>query len=143
LYEDPAASVSKEFPPVISNEQHIPIIDAIINDQEGKYQVNVPNKGAIEGFSDNVVVEVPGIVSGRGVQAVKVGVLPKHLTLHILRTHIIPMELGLEAYLTGDKRFLLNRILSDPRTRSYEQAQKIMEATLTLPFNKDLKKHFK
>jgi len=45
------------------------------------------------------------------------------------------MELGLEAYLTGERRVLLNRIFSDPGTR--------MEATLSLPFNKDLKKHFK
>ncbi len=143
LYRDPSESVSKEFPPVMSLEQHIPIIDALVNDNEGKFQVNVPNKGAIESFGDNVVVEVPGIVSGRGVQAIRVGTLPKHLALHILRTHIIPMELGLEAFLTGNKRVLLNRVLSDPRTRSYEQAQKAIEAILALPFNEDLRQHFR
>jgi len=69
--------------------------------------------------------------------------LPKHLTLHILRTHIVPMEMGLEAFLTGDKHVLLNMILSDHRTRSYEQAEKVMEAILALPFNEDLRKRFK
>ena len=142
LSRDSSASISSEFKPVPSREQHIPIIDALVNDNEGKFQVNVPNRGAIEGINDDVVVEVPGIVNGQGVQPIHVGALPKHLTLHILRTHIIPMELGLEAFKTGDRNILLNRILLDHRTRSYEQAQEVMRAILTLPFNEDLRKHF-
>ena len=143
LYEDSSASVSKEFPPSPIEEQHIPIIDALVNDNEGKFQVNVPNKGALEGFGDDVVVEVPGIVSGRGVQAVHVEALPKLLTMQILRTNVMRMELGLEAFLSGDKEALLNMILLNRRTQSYEQAKKVMEASLALPFNEDLKKHFK
>lgn len=143
LYRDSSAQVSKEFPPTMSREEHIPIIDALVNDNEGKYQVNVPNKGALLGFGDDVVVEVPGIVSGRGVEAVQVDGLPKHLTNHILRTHIVPMEMGLEAFLTGDRRILLNRILSDPRTKSYEQAVNVMDAVMNIPFNEDLKELFR
>jgi len=142
LHKDSSAAVSKEFPPVMSNEQHIPIIDALVNDNEGSFQVNVPNKGALEGFRDDVVVEAPGMVSGKGVQPVHVGSLPRRLTLHILRTLVVRMELGLEAFLTGDKRVLLNMILSDHRTRGYEQAQKVMDAILSLRFNEDLKRHF-
>jgi alpha-galactosidase len=142
LHKDTSASISTEFKPVPSREQHIPIIDALVNDNEDKFQVNVPNRGAIEGIDDDVVVEVPGIVNGQGVQPMHVGALPKYLTLHILRTHIIPMELGLEAFKTGDKNILLNRILSDHRTRSYEQAQEVMDAIIALPFNEDLRKHF-
>jgi len=143
ICKDSSVSVSSEFPPVMSGEQHIPIIDAIVNDHEGKFQINVPNHGALPGFDDDVVVEVPGIVSGCGVKPIHVKPLPKHLTLHIIRTHIVPMEMGLEAFLTGDKSILLNMILSDHRTRSYEQAQKVMEAVLALPFNEDLRKQFK
>ena len=143
IYRNPSASVSSEFPPVMSGEQHIPIIDAIVNDHEGKFQVNVPNHGALPGFGDDVVVEVPGIACGWGVKPIHVEPLPKHLTLHILRTHIVPMEMGLEAFLTGDKHVLLNMILSDHRTRSFEQAEKVMEAILALPFNEDLRKRFK
>mgnify|MGYP000020464811 CR=1 FL=1 len=142
IYENPLTKVSSEIPPSISGEQHIPIIDAIVNDNKGEFQVNVPNKGAIEGIADDVVVEVPAIVSARGVQTIHVGSLPKHLTLHILRTHVIPMEMCLEALLTGDKRILLNMILSDHRTKSYEQACKVLDAILNLPFNEDLKKIF-
>jgi len=142
LYEDSSTPVSKEFPPTMSGEQHVPIVDALVNDNEGKFQVNVPNRGALEGFRDDVVLEVPAIVSGRGVQPLHVA-LPKHLTLHILRTRISTMELGLEAFLTGSRQVLLNTILSDHRTRSHEQAQRVMQALLALPFNKALRNHFK
>lgn len=144
LYEDPSMLVSKEFPPTLSGEQHIPIIDALVNDREGKFQVNIPNRGcALEGIPEDVVVEVPGLVSGRGVQAIHVGALPRHLTLHLLRTVVAKMELGLQAFLTWDKKVLLNMVLSDHRTRSYEQAQALIEDLLALPFNEDLKKKFR
>lgn len=139
LHGDSSALVSKEFPPEASGEQHVPIIDALVNDNRGCFQVNVPNGGALEGFGGDVVVEVPGIVSARGVQAVKVGKLPRRLTLHILRTLVMPMEQGLEAFLTRDKMALLDRILLDHRTRSYEQAQRLVDAILALPFNEDLR----
>jgi len=142
LYADSSASVSKEFPPNASSEQHIPIIDALVNDNEGKFQVNIPNKGALEGFGDDVVVEIPGIASGRGVQAIHVGALPRRLTLQVLRTNVTRMELGLEAFLSGDKEALLNMILLNRRTRRYEQARNVMEALLALPFNEDIRKHF-
>jgi len=143
IHKNPTMSVSSEFPPIMSGEQHIPIIDALVNNNEGKFQVNIPNRGALEGIANDVVVEVPAIVSGRGVQALHVGALPKHLTLHILRTHVIPMEMSLEALLTGDKRILLDMILSEHRTKSYEQACDVLNAILNLPFNEDLKKYFK
>ena len=143
LYEDHSAKVSKEFPPRASGEQHISIIDALVNDNEGKFQVNVPNDSALEGIADNVVVEVPGIVSGRGIQPVRVGALPRRLTLQILRTNVLRMEQGLEVFLTWDKAALLNMILSDHRTESYRQAQEVMESLLALPFNEDIREHFK
>jgi alpha-galactosidase/6-phospho-beta-glucosidase family protein len=34
-------------------------------------------------------------------------------------------------------------ILWNHRTRSYEQAEKVMEDLLALPFNEDLKAHFR
>jgi alpha-galactosidase/6-phospho-beta-glucosidase family protein len=93
-------------------------------------------------MDDDVVVEVPGTVSGRGVQTVHVGALPKGLKLHILRYRVIPMEVANESLLTGDKDLLLNRILLDHRTRTTEQAKRVMNTILNLPFNQDLLKHF-
>lgn len=143
LYKKPSMLVSSEFPPKESSEQHIPIIDALVNDNEGKFQVNVPNNGALVDFAGDVVVEVPSIVSGRGVQPIHVGSLPKRLTLQILRTNVLRMEFGLEAFLSLDKTALLNMILLDHRTKSYEQAEKVMKSLLALPFNEDMKEYFR
>jgi len=143
LYKDHSASVSSEFPPSMSGEQHIPIIDAIVNDREGKFQVNVPNQGSPPGFSNDIVVEVPAIVSGRGVQPIHVEPLPKFLTTFILMTDVLRAELLLEALLKGNRIILLSWILSDQQTRSLEQAEAVLDDLLALPFNKDLLVKFK
>ena len=43
----------------ISGEQHIPFIDAIINDSSARFVLNTLNEGAIPWIEDNVAVEVP------------------------------------------------------------------------------------
>lgn len=137
------ASVVSEFPLVKSKEQHIPIIDAIANDHEGKFQVNIPSNGAIQGIPDDVVVEVPAMVSGKGIQAINVGRLPRRLMLAVMMPRMLKMEMALEAFLTGDKDVLLEVLLEDPRTKSFKQAKDVIEAILSLPFNKKMAKHYK
>jgi alpha-galactosidase len=143
LYQSPSRALTAEFAPEKSGEQHIPIIDALINDHEGTFQVNVVNNGALPGFENDLVVEVPGIVNGGGIKAIPVRPFPKTLTCHIQRTQVIPMELGLEAWKTGDRNILVNRVLIDHRTQSYEQAQNLIDAVFSLPFNADLQAHFR
>ncbi|MFB0551184.1 MAG: alpha-glucosidase/alpha-galactosidase [Nitrososphaeria archaeon] len=140
---DPTTFVTKEFPPAKSGEQHVPIIDAIVNDKEGMFQVNTPNNGAIEGIPDDVVVEIPAIVSGRGIQAVRVGKLPKTLMLHVMLPRMLRMEWALEVFLTGDKNLLMDILLNDPRTRRPEQAEAVIEDILALPFNKRMADHYR
>lgn len=140
---DPSVSVTKEFPPVKTNEQQVPIIDALVNNNEGRFQVNIPNNGVIPGIPDDVVVEVPAIINNRGVQAIHVGKLPQNLMLHAIIPRMLIMERALEAFLTGDKRILLSIFLHDHRTRSVEQAEVAVEALLALPFNRDIAEHFK
>jgi alpha-galactosidase len=74
---DPKRKVSEVFPPVQSGEQIVPIIDSLVNDKPGSYQVNVPNDGALRAIPDNVVVEVPAIIDGKGVRPLAVGWLPE------------------------------------------------------------------
>jgi alpha-galactosidase len=49
----------------------------------------------------------------------------------------------LEAYEAGSKELLLQLIMMDPWTRSKEQAERLLEDILNLPFNKEMKKHYK
>jgi len=135
--------VKSVFPPVESGEQHVPIVDAIVNNKEGMFQVNIPNKGVISGIPDDVVVEVPAILSGRGVQRKRAGELPKLLMLHVMIPRMLRMEWALEAFLKGGKDLLLEWLLNDPRTESLEQAEAVIKDILALPFNKEMAEHYK
>jgi alpha-galactosidase len=135
---DPALSVTKEFPPTPTTEQQVSIIDALVNNHPGEYQVNVPNRGAIAGIADDVVVEVPALISGWGIQPIQVSAIPRRIMLHAVLPRILEMERTLEIYRAGDKKMLLSTLLWDHRTRSVEQAEALVEEVLNLPFNRDL-----
>jgi alpha-galactosidase/6-phospho-beta-glucosidase family protein len=52
------------------------------------------------------------------------------------------MEWALEAFVSGDKRILQEILIRDPRTKSFKQAEAVIEEILELPFNKEMKKHY-
>ena len=132
---NPNASVIEVFPPEPSDETFIPIVDAIANDRPGVFQVNVPNRGALAGIADDVLVEVPALVSGAGIQPLKLDPMPRSLLNRVLGPKILEMELNLEIYQSGDPRVWLHQLLLDHRTRDLEHAVTALEAVLALPFN--------
>jgi alpha-galactosidase len=116
--EDRDAPVSRYIPAEKSTgHDHINIVDALVNDKPGEYVVNIPNDGAIEGLPDDVVVEIPAIVSGRGVQGLRIGRLPELITLY-LKSAVVGMEFLLSAYLTGSRDVLAASLLNDPCSRA-------------------------
>jgi len=126
-----------------SREQHVPIIDALVNDDEGQFQVNVPNQGALAGVPDDVAVEVPAVVNIKGIQPIRVHPLPKKIMLECIYPDWLNMERTLEALLTGDRSMLLFEALESHQTRSYDQAVEVLEATLALEHNQAMNAHFK
>ena len=61
-------------------ELAVAVIDAVINDSGEEFPVNVPNRGAIAGFADDLVVEVPAICDAAGFHPTVEGVsLPAHV----------------------------------------------------------------
>jgi alpha-galactosidase/6-phospho-beta-glucosidase family protein len=139
---DPARRVSEEFPPGHSGEQQVPIMDALANDNPGIFSVNVPNRGAIAGLPDDVVVEGKAYVDGGGIQLLGVGGLPQKLMVEILWPRWVEMERDLAAFTSGDRDLLREILLRDQRTRSYEQAEAALEALLARPYNRPLAEHF-
>ena len=131
-----------------TREQHIGIIDALVNDNEGQFQVNIPNYGALPGIPDDVAVEVPAIVNIKGVLPIRVEPLPAKVMLERIYPNWLRMELELEAVLSGDKSMLLYGILQDHQTRSYDQALEALDAVFSLPRNEpakqiqDINEHF-
>ena len=52
-------------------EQIVPIINALVNDVPGIYQVNIPNRGPlIQGFPEDLVVECQAVVSSAGIRGI-------------------------------------------------------------------------
>jgi alpha-galactosidase len=127
----------------MTGEQIVPIMDALINNHEGEFQVNVPNRGALEGIPDDVVVEVPAIINCKGVQSLHVGALPPKVMLEHILPEWLTMERQLEAFKTGDCSVLLWGVLDSHQTRSYDQAVTVLEDLLTTEGNEEMNAYFK
>lgn len=145
LASDKSINLLKEFPPdAKSGEQHIQFIDALVNGSQERFVLNIPNKGPIiPGIPEDVVVEVPVIVDQKGIHPEEINPpIPKRIMDMYLAPRMLRMEWALEAFLSGDKRILQEILVRDPRTKSFEQAEAVIEEILALPFNKEMKKHY-
>ena len=142
--EDTAIPVTQVFPPKASGEVMVPIIEAIACDIPRIIIGNIPNSGDfVPGVPRDFAVEIPLLVSKRGIQGVKTGGLPVPLTAYILRDRVAPVEVELEAYETGRKDRLLQLILMDPYTQSMPQACQLLDDILALPFNEAMRQHYR
>ncbi len=145
LAVDKSVSLVKEFPPdTKSGEQHVPFMDALINNNKGRFVLNIPNKEQIiSGIPEDVVVEVPAAVDKEGIHPEKIDPpIPERIMDMYLVPRRLRMEWALEAFTTGDKRILQEILVRDPRTRSFEQVKAVVEEILSLPFNREMKKHY-
>jgi alpha-galactosidase len=121
-----------------TREQHIPIIDALVNDNEYRAQVNVLNNGALPGLPDDVAVEVPAIVNRMGIQPIRVEPLPNKIMLECIYPDWLEMERTLEALLSGDKSMLLFGVLQGHQTRSYDRAVDVFNALFDIEPNEPM-----
>ncbi|MFH1568491.1 MAG: alpha-glucosidase/alpha-galactosidase [Gemmatimonadota bacterium] len=131
-----------------TTEQHVPIIDGLVNDHEGQFQVNVLNRGALAGVPDDVAVEVPALVNRKGIQPLRVEPLPRKVMLECILPDWLHMERTLEAPQSGDLSMMLFSVLDSHQTRSYEQAAGVLEALLHMEPNppmahlQDINRHY-
>lgn len=135
--------ITEQLPPKPSGEVIVPFIDAVINDRKTKLILNVPNNGVIEGLPDDVVVEVPVIVSKDGIERERIDKLPSRLMLHIMIPRWQRMEIILQAFREGDRTSLLLMLMEDHRTKSLEQAKALIEELLAQPWNASAREHYK
>lgn len=143
LASTPDSPLLEELPLQASGEQHIQVVDAITNDNELILQLNIPNNGAIAGIPDDVLVEIPAVVNGRGIHGVQVGKMPPLVMNNVLLPRMARMENILDAYLRGDRRPLLLSLMDDPRTQSYDQAKGLLDTLLEQPWNVEANKHYR
>ena len=119
-------------------EQHIPIMNGLVNNVEGQFQVNVPNNGALPGIPDDVAVEVPAIVNKKGIQPLRVPPLPRKIMFECIYPDWLDMERTLEAVLTGDKSMMLYGVLEAKETKSYEHGLEVLDALFDIEPNEPM-----
>jgi|DewCreStandDraft_1066081.scaffolds.fasta_scaffold00342_3 alpha-galactosidase len=139
---DPSIRVTEALGTTRTREQQVPIIDALTNNVEGRFQVNVPNRGALAGVPDDVVVEVQAIINAAGVFPLRATPLPRKIMLEQILPKWLQMERNLEAFKTGDRTMLLWNVLESHQTRSYDQAVAVLEDLLAMEGHEELAAHF-
>ncbi len=89
------------------------VMDAIYNDRDEVWPVNVPNRGALPGFPDDLVVEVPARVSANGVEPMPQPPLPRHVVglVEMLAEY---QALAAQAAWTGGRREAVRALASNP-----------------------------
>jgi alpha-galactosidase len=140
--EDPQARVTDLIGTEHTREQQVPIIDALTNNKGAFFQVNVPNKGALAGVADDVVVEVPAWIDAAGVHPLRATPLPRKIMLEQTLPRVLEMERELEAFKTGDRTMLLYNALIAPQTHSYDQAVAALNDLMAMEGNEGLAKHY-
>jgi alpha-galactosidase/6-phospho-beta-glucosidase family protein len=143
LTNDPSASLVDTFGSEKTREQQVPIIDALVNNNAGQFQVNVPNRGALEGVPDDVVVEVPALINQKGIQPLHVGALPTKIMLECVLPEWLDMEREMLAFKTGDRSMLLWNALESHQTRSYDQAVAVLQDLLSMEGHEELAERYR
>jgi alpha-galactosidase/6-phospho-beta-glucosidase family protein len=130
---DPKADLVKAVGTTKTREQIVPIMDGLINNNEGYFQVNVPNHGALTGLPDDLVVEVPAIVNQKGIQPVRVGSLPPKIMLEQILPDWLDTERELLAFKTGDRSALLYGVLHNHATKNFDMAVSLLDDLMNMP----------
>ena len=156
---DTSTPLTSRYPPKPSGESLVEIIEAIANDNPKEsynlqlpipgappipvpIEVNVPNMGALPGVPDNVAVEMPVKIDGKGVHRKQLTPLPRKVMNQVILPRMMRMEWALEAFLEGGRDHLTNWLMYDPRTNSTKQVEETIDALLALPENKEMAKHY-
>lgn len=128
VVSDPCGKISDVFKPVQSDEQIVPIINSIVNDVQGVYQVNIPNKGQIISlFPEDLVIECRGIINGSGVCGIMEPPLPERLVAGVMIPRWSEAESRIYAVKSGEYTAFKSLLLQDRRTQSVEQAEALLE----------------
>ena len=132
-YDEQAASDEPELDPVRSRggilelELAIDVIDAIVNDTGATWPVNVPNSGgALPGFPEELVVEVPAVVDRRGATPLAVPPLPRQVRglIEALGEY---QALAAEAAWSGTRRDAVVALAGHPLVLSLSLAERMYD----------------
>jgi alpha-galactosidase len=88
--------------------------------------VNLPNQGYITNLPEGAIVEVPGLLSGAGIQGLGVGALPQGIA-ELCHREIVVVRLCVDAAVSGDRQTALQCLLLDPVITDLDVAQQVLD----------------
>ena len=112
---------------ILELELAIDVIDAIVNDRGTRWPVNVPNAGgALPGFPEDLVVEIPATVDRRGATPIPVPPLPRQVRglIEMLGEY---QALTAEAAWSGGRREAVRALASNPLVVSLSLAERLYD----------------
>lgn len=144
VVENKSVKVSDVFPPHVSPEPMIPLMEGLAFDTGSRVVVNVLNDGGyMKGLPTDYEVEIAAHVDKQGVHPIHNNGLPKPIMAHLLRDRIAPVEMELAAFENHSLDLLVDMVMMDPWTKSRAQAEKLVKDILDLPINKRMKEYYK
>lgn len=131
-YQELASSESPELLPSRSRgginelELAVDVLDAVFNQRDEVWPVNVVNSGAIPGLPDDLVVEVPGHISDGRIEPVTAGALPlqtRGLVEMLAEYQMLAARVAVE----GDRRSAIQALAANPLVLSISKATDIYD----------------
>jgi alpha-galactosidase len=103
------------------------IIAAIhFNDNYYNQQLNIPNNGGlIPNLPEDAIVEVPGVISGMGIQGLAFPPLPDAIA-ELCRRELDLSSLVVDAAVSGDRQLAMQALLLDPMVTDIDVARAIL-----------------
>jgi 6-phospho-beta-glucosidase len=130
-YVEQAAREVPELDPARSRgglqelELAVDAIDAVFNDRGSVLPVNVPNRGSIPGFEDDLVVETLGRADARFITALPQDAAPPRHVRGLVEALAEYQRAAADAAWSGDRTDAIRALASHPLVRSLEAAQRI------------------
>ncbi|MFO7167297.1 MAG: glycoside hydrolase [Chloroflexota bacterium] len=124
--DDPQLDPSRSRGGIHELELAIDVMDAIYNDRREVWPVNVPNRGAIADFPDDLVVEVPGFVDRHGVAPIAQGHMPRQV-VGLVKMLGEYQALAAEAAWSGTRKDAIRALASHPLVFSLRVAEAIYD----------------
>ena len=131
-YVEQAAREAPELNPKRSRggihelELALDVMDAIYNDRKEVWYVNVPNRGSLADFPDDLVVETQAFVDRNGVRPLAFGSMPRHV-VGLVKMLGEYQALTAEAAWSGNRRDAVRALASHPLVFSLPKAEAIYD----------------
>jgi 6-phospho-beta-glucosidase len=124
--DDPQLDPARSRGGIHELELAIDVMDAIFNDRKEVWYVNVPNRGSVADFPDDLVVETVGYVDRNGIVPLAMGHLPRHVAglVKMLGEY---QALAAEAAWSGTRLDGIRALASNPLVRSLKKAEAIYD----------------